>query len=242
MIGPPAGRGGTGACAHLKIERDDAGGLIVVDLESRGGTRIGGAPLSGRQALSPGADIDMAGVVVRTTPAPDGVWLVPALAPDRRALAATGDDVALPRPALQRRHRDRAVRLTRPRAAAAAGGAQRRGAQTPDSRALDRMKSPRMARRVTWDDARAAETEAPAVDPGLRMERERVRQALTALSPDQRAVVDACYFAGLSTAEAAEKLGCPVGTVKSRLSAARERLRAALADDDAPATAGGTSS
>ena len=101
------------------------------------------------------------------------------------------------------------------------------------SRALDRKKSPRVARAVAWDDARANETEAPAQDPGLRLERERVRKALTALSPEQRDVVDLCYFAGLSTAEAAEKLGCPVGTVKSRLSSARDRLRTAL-EDKAP--------
>jgi RNA polymerase sigma-70 factor, ECF subfamily len=98
------------------------------------------------------------------------------------------------------------------------------------SRALDRQKSPRVSRAVAWDDARANETEAPHNDPGLRMERERVRTALKALSTDQRDVVELCYFAGLSTQEAAEKLGCPVGTVKSRLSAARDRLRTALED------------
>ena len=97
------------------------------------------------------------------------------------------------------------------------------------SRALDRKKSPRVARAVAWDDARANETEAPAHDPGLRMERERVRAALVTLSTEQRDVVDLCYFNGFSTAEAAEQLKCPVGTVKSRLSAARDRLRVALA-------------
>jgi RNA polymerase sigma-70 factor (ECF subfamily) len=96
------------------------------------------------------------------------------------------------------------------------------------SRALDRKKSPRMSRAVAWDDAAANETEAPAQDPLLRMERERVRGALSALSNEQKDVVDCCYFNGMSTAEAAEKLQCPVGTVKSRLSAARDRLRAAL--------------
>lgn len=106
------------------------------------------------------------------------------------------------------------------------------------SRALDRKKSPRMARAVTWDDARANETEAPHMDPGLRMERERVRSALLALSTEQREVVDLCYFAGFSTAEAALRLSCPVGTVKSRLSAARERLRVVL-EEKAPAVATG---
>ena len=111
------------------------------------------------------------------------------------------------------------------------------------SRALDRKKSPRVARAVAWDDARANETEAPAVDPGLRMERERVRNALKALSSEQRDVVELCYFAGLSTAEAAERLQCPVGTVKSRLSAARDRLRAALAPKEpAPLPSSGRAS
>ena len=96
------------------------------------------------------------------------------------------------------------------------------------SRALDRKKSPRVARAVAWDDARANETEAPAQDPGTRMERARVRAALSALSTEQRDVVDLCYFNGFSTAEAAAQLQCPVGTVKSRLSAARDRLRVAL--------------
>ena len=106
------------------------------------------------------------------------------------------------------------------------------------SRALDRKKSPRVARAVAWDDARANETEAPHMDPGLRMERERVRKALAALSPEQRDVVDLCYFNGLSTAEAAEKLSCPVGSVKSRLSSARDRLRSALEDKGAQTPTG----
>lgn len=101
------------------------------------------------------------------------------------------------------------------------------------SRALDRKKSPRVARAVAWDDVLANETEAPAQDPTLRMERQRVRSALGALSAEQREVVDLCYFNGMSTAEAAEQLRCPVGTVKSRLSAARDRLRGALEEKGA---------
>jgi RNA polymerase sigma-70 factor (ECF subfamily) len=99
------------------------------------------------------------------------------------------------------------------------------------SRALDRKKSPRMSRAVAWDDARAETTEAPHQDPGLKMERVRVRKALSALTDEQRDVVNLCYFSGLSTAEAALELGCPVGTVKSRLSAARDKLRGALGDE-----------
>jgi hypothetical protein len=62
---------------------------IVVDLDSRGGTRVDGAPLTGKQALRIGADIDMGGVVVRTAGVEGGVLLWAALAPERRTLAVT---------------------------------------------------------------------------------------------------------------------------------------------------------
>src|SRR5579883_652273 len=43
-----------------------------------------------------------------------------------------------------------------------------------------------------------------------------------------RAVVVLCYLQGVTTEEAARMLGCPRGTVLSRLSAARQRLRQRL--------------
>ena len=84
--------------AHLKIELED-GRPVVVDLESRGGTRIGGAPLVGRRALPDGAAIDMAGVVVETRASAGALWLQAALAPERRTLAALGPLVQVPGPA-----------------------------------------------------------------------------------------------------------------------------------------------
>jgi len=52
----------------------------------------------------------------------------------------------------------------------------------------------------------------------------RVRAALAALRAPEREVLALCVFAGLDYAEAAEALGVPVGTVRSRLSRARTRL------------------
>jgi RNA polymerase sigma factor (sigma-70 family) len=43
-----------------------------------------------------------------------------------------------------------------------------------------------------------------------------------------RAAVVLCYFEGLSPEQAARQLGCPVGTVQSRLARGRERLRSRL--------------
>lgn len=61
-------------------------------------------------------------------------------------------------------------------------------------------------------------------------QREEVRQALSQLSPDQRRVVTLRYGADLTEADIAQVLEWPVGTVKSRLNRARERLRVLLAD------------
>jgi RNA polymerase sigma-70 factor, ECF subfamily len=55
-----------------------------------------------------------------------------------------------------------------------------------------------------------------------------VADALTRLSPDHRAVLLECYYRGLPVAEAAERLGVPEGTVKSRTHYALRALRLAL--------------
>ena len=53
--------------------------------------------------------------------------------------------------------------------------------------------------------------------------------ALRALSPELRAVVQATVLDGLTTREAAQLLGIPAGTVKTRMMRARSELRGALA-------------
>jgi RNA polymerase sigma factor (sigma-70 family) len=52
----------------------------------------------------------------------------------------------------------------------------------------------------------------------------RVRHVLAQLRTPEREVLALCVLAGLDYAEAAEALGVPVGTVRSRLSRARTRL------------------
>ncbi len=49
--------------------------------------------------------------------------------------------------------------------------------------------------------------------------------AVQSLSPDQRKVIELAYYQGLSQSEIAETLGWPLGTVKTRLRAAMEKLR-----------------
>lgn len=74
----------------------------------------------------------------------------------------------------------------------------------------------------------------PEADPARKVaasERDAiVRAALDALNEDQREVVRLAFFAGLSHGEIAERLGAPLGTVKSRLRLAFVRLRGELGD------------
>lgn len=98
----------------------------------------------------------------------------------------------------------------------------------------------RQTRRVSLEQMTGDEASAlierladPHAGPDTDVEqaetREAVRAALLALSPIQRALIVQRYYLGLSEAEMAISMDCPPGTIKSRLHAARERLRWLLA-------------
>lgn len=55
-----------------------------------------------------------------------------------------------------------------------------------------------------------------------------VADALLTLTPEHRAVLLECYYRGASVAQAAQRLGIPEGTVKSRTHYALRALRLAL--------------
>jgi RNA polymerase sigma-70 factor (ECF subfamily) len=58
---------------------------------------------------------------------------------------------------------------------------------------------------------------------------ERVRETLHRLPTIHREVVELTYYQGCTMEEIAEITGCPVGTVKTRMFHARQRLKAVLA-------------
>jgi RNA polymerase sigma-70 factor (ECF subfamily) len=73
----------------------------------------------------------------------------------------------------------------------------------------------------------------PPAETGLAAaERDALlREAVAALSSDQRTAVRLAFFEGLSHPEIAARTGAPLGTIKSRLRLAAKRLRTALGDD-----------
>jgi RNA polymerase sigma-70 factor, ECF subfamily len=98
-------------------------------------------------------------------------------------------------------------------------------------RAVDlvRREQRRQADPLTDDEAGAA-VEAERTDEAawLRFERERVQTALKQLPDLQRETLELAYYGGFSQSELAERLGVPLGTIKSRMFAGLARLRQLL--------------
>jgi RNA polymerase sigma-70 factor (ECF subfamily) len=105
------------------------------------------------------------------------------------------------------------------------------------TRALDRLRSRRrrgaLIERVTVlegvDAARPVATEAADALAERSQTGQRVAAAIESLPPAQRKVIELAFFGGLSHSEIAQELGEPLGTVKTRIRTAMERLRTALA-------------
>jgi RNA polymerase sigma-70 factor, ECF subfamily len=65
-----------------------------------------------------------------------------------------------------------------------------------------------------------------------RQDRERLRRALLALPPGDRALLALIYVQELSHADAARIEGCSVGAIKTRAHRAKTRLRQIMEEDD----------
>lgn len=96
-------------------------------------------------------------------------------------------------------------------------------------RAVDVVRRENRRRASTLDDAPIPAGDATEEIAEVRERRRAVQAALAELAPAERECLELGYYGGLSQAEISERLGVPLGTVKSRMFAGLAKLRDALA-------------
>lgn len=99
------------------------------------------------------------------------------------------------------------------------------------------LRIDRLRRETAWQElpdniSETLVSDDPAPDQMAsdRQREIRVQRVLGDLSAEQRQVVELAYIEGLSHSEIAERLSLPLGTVKSRMRLAYQKVRSALED------------
>ena len=96
------------------------------------------------------------------------------------------------------------------------------------SRAIDRLRSGNVRSRYEQPVEGVDQIASAAPQPVFGLER-AVQIALNSLAPEQREAIQLAYYSGYSHSELAERLGEPLGTVKTRIRLGMMKLRSLLA-------------
>ena len=100
-------------------------------------------------------------------------------------------------------------------------------------RAVDLVRREERRRAESLEETTEAAGAATDEAVWLRYERERVQKALATLPDQQREALELAYYGGFTQSELAEKLGQPIGTIKSRMFTGLSRLRDLLVEPEA---------
>jgi RNA polymerase sigma-70 factor, ECF subfamily len=95
-------------------------------------------------------------------------------------------------------------------------------------RAVDLVRREERRRTEPLEPEAEPATGSTAEAAELRRRREAVQHALAQLPEEQRRPIELAYYGGLSQSELAERLGEPLGTIKSRMFTGLKRLRELL--------------
>jgi RNA polymerase sigma-70 factor (ECF subfamily) len=96
------------------------------------------------------------------------------------------------------------------------------------SRAIDRLRARKARQPQPGGDPQPPDAPDPATELDEAQRAQIVRSAVARLDSGERTALELAYFSDLSQSQIAERLGIPLGTVKTRIRGAMIKLREAL--------------